>query len=311
MKNYKNIIVTGSVAFDDIMDFPAKFSDFLQPDKLHQINVSFVVEKLEKQLGGTGTNISYNLSLLTNTPLSLLAGVGRDAKDFLDFLHLHNISTDGILVDKELYTATGKVITDIKNNQIWGFYYGACAKGKDIPLNQFATKDSLVVISANHPEAFIHFQKESIEMGLDYLYDPGMGLTWIKKDDLLNGIEHCKWLVGNDYEISQILKMLNVDLNYFLQKNIAVITTLGEKGVKYQDNTTVLEIPAYKVEHAKDPTGAGDAWRAGFLAGVVGQKSLENSLIHGNVMASFAVEHYGTVNHKPKREEIEERVASL
>ncbi|HLL60318.1 MAG TPA: hypothetical protein VK338_01250, partial [Candidatus Nitrosocosmicus sp.] len=131
-RKYSNIIVTGSVAYDEILDFPKEFKDFFQPDKLHNINVSFVVDRLEKQLGGTATNIAYNLSILASLPIKLLAGLGKDNRDFITFFKENNIATEGILIDENLYTATGKVITDIKDNQIWGFYYGACAKGKDI-----------------------------------------------------------------------------------------------------------------------------------------------------------------------------------
>lgn len=310
-KTYSSILVTGSIAYDEIMDFPKAFIDYLQPDKLHQINVSFVVDKLEKQLGGTGTNIAYNLSLLTEKPVQLLSSTGKDGDAFLKFYEENHIDTKGILVNKSVYTATGKVITDMNGNQIWGFYYGACENAKDIPLAQYGDENSLVIVSANHPLAFLHFQNEAISQKRDYLYDPGMSLSWITNEDLQNGIEHCTFLVGNDYEISAVCKRLDKTVEDFVKEGRIVITTLGEQGVNYQDKENTYHVPSCHKTKIVDPTGAGDAWRAGFIAGLIEGKSTLDSLKQANALASFAVESYGTVNHRPTREEIEERIFLL
>lgn len=311
MKSYSSIIVTGSMGYDVIMNFPSRFQDHLQPDKLHMINVSFVVDRLNKQLGGTGTNIAYNLSLLKNIPIKLLASVGKDGDDLLNFIHEQKIDTTGVLKDEELYTATGKVITDLDNNQIWGFYYGACENAKSIKLADFADSSSMLVISANHPEAFRSFQRQAIEMGIDYMYDPGMTLSWNNGEDLKQGVENCKWLVGNDYEISQICNHIHSSVDDLIQKGITVITTLGNEGVKYKDTTTEEYVPSYQAKEVLDPTGAGDAWRAGYLTGVVRNLSVKQCLALGNSLASFAVEMYGTANHKPSEEQIFERAGTL
>jgi len=367
--DYNNIIITGSIAYDEIMDFPKEFKDYFHPEKLHQINVSFVVDKLEKQLGGTGTNIAYNISLVLDSRLrgndkekmssrpsetsgeilkkdssttlgmtkekveiKLLGSIGKDGKSFLDFFKKNKIDTEGIIVDKKLYTAAGKVITDIKDNQIWGFYYGASKSAKKINLKKYCDKSSLLIISATHSEAFLHFQKEAIKYKVDYIYDPGMALTWITDKDLKEGVMNCRYLIGNDYEIAMILKRLNVSINQFSDTGICVITTLGEKGVNYnggvipvktgiygkfsldsrlRGNDNSLLVPGYKVKKMVDPTGAGDAWRGGFIAGLVlGMKTLD-CLKLGNVMASFAIEKYGTVNHKPNSKEVEKRMENL
>src|SRR3990167_2118494 len=180
------------------MNFPGEFSKYIHPEKLHQINVSFALDRLEKQLGGTGTNIAYNSALLTKTNVMLLGSVGKDGKEFINFLDKNRVDTGEIIIDKKLYTATGKVITDQKNNQIWGFYYGASLRAKEISLKKYAGKNNLLVVSANHPKAFIHFQKEAIKYKINYLYDPGMALTWISDRDLKEGIRKAKYIVGND-----------------------------------------------------------------------------------------------------------------
>jgi len=311
-RKYTNIIVTGSIAYDEIMDFPGKFINYFHPDKLHQINVSFVVNKLIKQIGGTATNIAYNAQLKLSfsgleNKVRIFGAVGKDGDIFLDFFAKNKIETQGLIIDKKLYTASGKVITDIKDNQIWGFYYGASIRGKKIKLNKFTDKNSLLILSANQKDAFLSFQKQAIKNNLDYLYDPGMCLTWIKKSELKTGILNSKYLIGNDYEISQILKASGLTKKNILNKDVSLITTLGEQGVTYEDRRNKLIIKAFPVKKVADPTGAGDAWRGGFAAGLVEGLSLPDCLKTANVMASFAVEKYGTVNHSPTEKEMKKR----
>ncbi len=311
MKNYQNVIVTGTVAYDEILDFPKRFVDFFQPDKLHQINVSFVVDRLEKQLGGTATNISYNLSLISNKKIILLSSVGKDGGQFLEFFKQNKIDAKGVIEDKNLFTATGKVITDIKDNQIWGYYYGASKKAKEINLSAYINNQSLVVISANHPDAFLNFVNQAIEKKVDYLLDPGMALTWIKNEDLKRAVENSRWLVGNDYEISKIVKVLNTSIQILVDQNISVITTLGEEGVLYQDKVQQIKIPAFRLKKIVDPTGAGDAWRGGFIGGVIEDKDTRFCLKQANALASFAIAYYGTVNHRPTYQEILDRINKI
>ncbi len=313
MNNYKNVYITGSIAYDTIMNFPQEFQNYFHSEKLHQINVSFVVDKLEKQLGGTATNIAYNTSLIfkERQGIKLLGSVGKDGKDFIKFFKKNKVDADGVIIDKKLYTSAGSVITDTKNNQIWGFYYGAAEK---IPYIDFKTinKDTdLLVISANHKNSFLYFQKEAIENKITYLYDPGMTLTWISDGDLKIGVMNCRYLVGNDYEIAMILKRLNITIKQLINKGISIITTLGEKGVRYEEGSKTIEISGYQVKKMLDPTGAGDAWRGGFVAGLLMNDPIKDCLKMGNVMASFAIEKYGTVNHRPSKKEIEKRLKEI
>ena len=313
MSIYKNIFITGSIAYDTIMDFPNKFQDYFHPEKLHQINVSFVVDKLEKQLGGTATNIAYNAGLILNdkSKVKLLGSVGKDGKEFLNFFEKNNINTDGVIMDKKLYTAAGSVITDKKDNQIWGFYYGASEK---IPYTDFKkiNKDTgLLVISANHQNSFLYFQNQAIKNKIDYLYDPGMTLTWISDKDLEKGVVNCCYLVGNDYEIAMILKRLKKTIEEITKLGVNVITTLGEKGVIYDDDKKSYKIDGFKIKKIVDPTGAGDAWRGGFISALLMDYQINDCLKLGNVMASFAIVKYGTINHRPTKEDIEKRMNKI
>jgi len=334
MNSFKNVYVTGSIAYDTIMDFPEEFKNYFHPEKLHQINISFVVDKLKKQIGGTGANISYNVSQIINNKLQitnksqilnnktnqkpriiLIGSIGKDGKEFMKFFKKNKIDFSGVIVDKKLYTSAGSVITDTKNNQIWGFYYGASEKIPHTDFGKLNKKTDLLVISANHKNSFLYFQKEAIKNKISYFYDPGMTLTWIKDKDLEEGVLNCQYLIGNDYEIGMILKRLNVSINQLIDTGIRMITTLGENGVEYYDvgakRASPVFIKAFKVKKIVDPTGAGDAWRGGFIAGLLMDYSAKDCLRLGNVMASFAIEKYGTVNHQPNLEEIKKRMKKI
>jgi len=313
-KPYSSVIVTGSVAYDEIMDFPGKFVDYFHPERLHQINISFVVNRLERQLGGTASNIAYNTTLLTKKTVTILGAIGKDGNQILRFFNKRRINVDGIIKDKHLYSSCGTVFTDENDNQIWSYYYGAAQKAKTIKLSQRANKNSLLVISANHRDAFLNFQNQAIKEKIDYLYDPGMMITTIPVNKLVEGIMNCRWLIGNDYEIANIFRITKLNQQKLINK-IAIITTLGEKGVKYESKVRkvykVHKVNAYKVKKVVDPTGAGDAWRGGFVAGLLENKPLIDCLKLGNIMASFAIEKYGTVNHRPTKKEIEKRLKTI
>jgi len=337
MNNYKNVYITGSIAYDTIMNFPHEFQNYFHPEKLHQINVSFVVDKLEKQLGGTATNIAYNIKranveTLGRSNVFLLGSIGKDGKDFLNFFKKNKIDADGVIIDKKLYTSAGSVITDTKNNQIWGFYYGASEKIPYIDFKKLNKETDLLVISANHQNSFLYFQREAIKNKIPYFYDPGMTLTWIKDKDLKEGVMNCRYLVGNDYEIAMVLKRSGKTIGQLADSGIRIITTMGGGGVEFEErlesskvqkfksinfktlkpfNLKTIKIPAFKVKKMVDPTGAGDAWRGGFVAGLLMDYSIRNCLKLGNVMASFAIEKYGTVNHRPTRKEIGKRIKQL
>ncbi|OGK72463.1 hypothetical protein A2446_03540 [Candidatus Roizmanbacteria bacterium RIFOXYC2_FULL_38_9] len=321
MKKYSHIVVTGSMSWDTIMDFPYRFVDFLQKDKLHELNVSFVVKTLEKQIGGTATNIAYGASQvrkqildqdsLKQKKIYVLGALGKDGKDHLSLFKKNGINVQGIIINKTKFSAHGSVITDIKDNQIWGFYYGACEDGGRADLKGCVDNKSLLIVSANHPHAFLAAQKYAIDNNIDYVYDAGMTLTWIKDPDLLKGTIHAKYLIGNDYEIARIIKRTKKSLKELVKKGVAIITTMGEKGVTYESLDEVIEIPAYRVKRVIDPTGAGDAWRGGFMMAKSYGYDMIDCLKIGNVAASFAIEKYGTVNYKISKGEFNKRLKQI
>ncbi len=311
IKKSVKIYVSGSLAYDEIMDFPDEFKKFFQPEKLHQINVSFVVDRLEKQLGGTATNIAYNASLFVKKNIMVHGAVGKDHSALTSFFRARRIDTRLIHTDKKLFTSTGKVITDRSDNQIWGFYYGAAQTAGNTLLPKTVSRNDIVVISANHINGFLAIQQQAIAQNFTYLYDPGMALTWIDDANLERGINGATWIVGNDYEISSIMKRLKTTEKKLIAGGKILITTLGEKGVTYRDGKQTIAVTGFKTNKVVDPTGAGDAWRGGFVAGLAQNKTIELCLKQGNAVASFAVESYGTVNHKPTITQVTRRMQAL
>ncbi|PIY69467.1 hypothetical protein COY90_00445 [Candidatus Roizmanbacteria bacterium CG_4_10_14_0_8_um_filter_39_9] len=341
MKAYPNVIVTGSLSWDIIMDFPSNFIESVDRSKLHELNLNFVVSNLEKQMGGTATNIAYGvaqtLSLIREpvnsltTKVSVAGGLGKDGKEHLAFFKKNKIDTKGIVMDKTRFSASGSVITDIKNNQIWGFYYGAGDKGKDVEFKKIVKRNDVMIISANHPQALLAAQRFAISHNIAYMYDVGMALGWIKDSDLRKGIRHAKWLIGNDFEVGTITKRLGKPTSWIVGQGVDVISTLGEKGVIYEtndksqitnnkpalpagrsnSNNKTIRIPSIKLKKVVDPTGAGDAWRGGFISSYCYGLDIVDCLAMGNAVASFAVETYGTINYKLRVTELRKRLRSI
>lgn len=290
------ILITGSLAFDVIMDFPGRFADHIDPTKIHVLNVSFLVDTLKKQQGGTAGNIAYNLALL-KTPVSILGSAGEDFKEYQDFLKKVGVDTSQIKISPDNLTSQAFIITDQSDNQITAFYPGAMSENSKLSINLA----DFAVISPNDPKAMINFALECQKRNIPYMFDPGMQLPRLTDQDLTAGINRAKILIGNDYEIGLIKKRvrdIKVDI---------LITTLGAKGsiIQYKDQT--IQISPAKPKKVVDPTGAGDAYRAGFLAGYLQGKDLKTSGQMGSVGACYAVEKYGTTTHRFTMEEFQKR----
>lgn len=291
-----NILVTGSLAYDLIMDFPGNFADNIDPTKLHILNLSFLVNKLKKERGGTAGNIAYGLALLKNK-VAILGAVGEDFTDYASFLELAGVNTSGIKVIKEESTAQAFMITDKKDNQLSAFYPGAMNKNASLGIISFKSKPTMVIISPNHPKAMVKIAKECQKLKIPYMYDPGMQLPSLKDEELKQGITGARILIGNDYEIGLIKSRLKLDSQDLLKQVDILITTLGEKGSLIETENNSIKISPGKPKKVPDPTGAGDAYRAGFLAGYTRGFDLKTCGQMGSIASCFAVEKYGTTNH--------------
>ena len=309
---YKKLLTFGSIAKDELMSHPGVFHDHIDSENLENLNVFFIIDDLRQAVGGIASNLSYSFNLVSDKDNYILGGVGIDSEIFDKFFAENGIKTDYLQRSSDLFSGTFKGIAATNQNQIGAFYYGANLAAKEIKLKEIPeAQESLLIISANHPESVEEMVEQAVELGLDYAFDPGMMLTWIGPELLKKGVENAKFVISNDYEIGLVLKRLETTLEELNSKNIAVITTKGEKGVEYQDSSNKIQLPAYKIEKFVDPTGAGDAFRAGFLAGLLEEKEILDALVQGSVLGSFAVEFAGGTNHKFSDQEFKKRFKNI
>jgi adenosine kinase len=298
------LIITGSLAYDYIMGFPGTFSDHILPEQTHNINVSFIVDNFAKRRGGTAGNVSYTLGLL-GTPHVLFSYAGKDFADYKKQFNELGIKTNHVEIDENDYTATGFAMADKKQNQIWGFYYGAAARNATLDLKKVAKKTDYVLIGPQGADGSMSLVKQCVELGIPYMFDPGFILTQVTNKDLLFGLKHADTIIGNAFEMSTI----NTRIEHFadIEKSKTVITTLGEKGATIDLIKKRHKIKSVKVAKIGATTGAGDAWRAGYLAGRVRGFDYDISGRMGAVASSFAVEHVGTQDQKFTMKEFAKR----
>ena len=288
------LIVTGSIAYDYIMDFPGAFSDHILPDHLHNINLSFIVEKFSKKYGGTAGNVSYTLGLLKTNHV-LFSFAGNDFSEYKKAFQKLGIDTSNVQIDKDNYTATAFAMADKDQNQIWGYFNGAAANNVNLKLKKIARKNDLVLVGPQGVDGSMSLVKQCVELSISYMFDPGFILTQVTNKDLELGLANAKFIIGNDYEINLIKDRIKNWQKIFSDKT--VITTLGEKGSLISTNGKTYEIKPVKVSKVISTTGAGDAWRGGFLAGLEKGFDFQIAGQMGAVAASFAVEYHGTQEH--------------
>jgi adenosine kinase len=296
------VIVTGTLGYDYIMDFPGLFADRIMPDRIHSLSLSFLVDKLNKQFGGTAGNIAYSLKLLGVNP-ALLSVAGNDFAPYNKFLLQKHVSTANVAVRRDVPTSSYFVITDKSHNQIGSFFVGATGYAKDLPLTKIMTKSDLVVISPTDPKAMVKYVDECQKAGVSYLYDPAFQIATFSAEELKKGIGGAKMLIGNDYEIALIAEKTGLSHEELIMMVPIVITTLGAKGSIIETRNDSIGIKPVKQVKVVDPTGAGDAYRSGFLAGYVRGYDLLTCGQMGSVAAAYTVELYGTVTHDYTKKE--------
>ena len=300
------VVVTGSAAFDNIMDFPGKFEDHILADKLHVINISFLVEKLERQRGGCAPNIAYTLALLGHRP-RVVAAVGHDFAEYRQWLDDEGVDTEGLATHGDEMTATCYITSDRNNCQITGFYVGAMKRAGEISLTEASgERAALAIIAPDDPDAMVRHCAEARAEGLPFLFDPSFQVTAMEGETLASAAAGAKALVVNDYEFSVYGDKTGKTPDEIRADHELVIVTLGKKGseILLQEGGSI-DIPPAKVTDVVDPTGAGDAFRGGFAAGLMEGRDLATSGRMGSVAAAAAIEKYGTQNHRYTREEFE------
>ena len=298
------IVVTGSVAYDYLMTFPGRFLDVVVPDRMHRLSVSFLVDEMRKVRGGVAPNIAYGLALLGEKPL-ILAAAGSDAADYRAWLGEAGVDVSGFVLHGDVFTASFFVSTDRDQNQIATFYAGAMAKAREISFRAFDPEGiGLAVIAPNDPGAMDAYAKECRELGIPFLYDPSQQVARLSAEDLLIGLDGASILIGNEYEFGIIEKKTGLSEAEILSRVPVVIVTRGEEGstialrggtAEIPDGAMTLRIPPARLQGtAVDPTGVGDAFRAGLLA--ARRKGLPWDVAGrvGSVAAVYALETLGS-----------------
>lgn len=301
-----NIIVSGSLAYDRIMDFQGHFADHILPEKIHVLNICFQVNGLKEKFGGTAGNIAYALSLMGLKP-EISSTIGHDYHRYLEWLEKNGIPTQSIKIIEDEFTACAYITTDRADNQITGFNPGAMKWSSSLQVDRLNPKETLVIVSPGNLEDMINYPRECKALGIDYIFDPGQSLPMLDPDDLIRAIEGCRILICNDYELDLIMNKTGQTKEALLQKSGAVIVTLGELGSRIYVRKEETQIPAVTPNRVEDPTGAGDSYRGGLISGLVRGLDIEQSARLGSVCASFAVECYGTQDYTFSPEEFQGR----
>lgn len=288
-------LICGSMAYDTIMVFHDKFRNHILPEKVHILNVSFLVPVMRREYGGCAGNIAYNLNLLGEDPL-IMATVGHDFEPYSQWLSQCGLSSEFIRILDDNYTGQAYITTDQEDNQITAFHPGAMNFSH---LNSVPTDGSISIgiVSPDGKEGMIQHAEQFAELGIPFIFDPGQGLPMFDKPELLRFLEQATWVTLNDYESELMQQRTDLSLDEMADKVGALIVTLGGNGSKIYTSEACFEIPPVKPKAVVDPTGCGDAYRAGLLYGLINDLGWPTTGRIASLMGSIKIEHHGTQNH--------------
>ena len=291
-----DILLTGSVAYDYLMTFPGLFKEQFLPERLEKISLSFLVDSMSRQRGGIAPNIALTMALLGEHP-RVMATVGEDFEEYRTWLESKGVDTALMQVVPGLYTASFFATTDQANAQIASFYPGAMGVAAQQSLHEVQPRPNLVVISPNSPEAMTKFAAECRELKIPYLYDPSQQILRLEGPELARDMEGAHFLFVNDYEFGLISKKTGLDLEHMLKHVDVIVVTCGKDGSTIYAAGKEYNIPVVPEVQIVDPTGVGDAFRGGFLAGYARGWGWELCGQLGSLAATYCLEKKGTQNH--------------
>ncbi len=306
------VLVSGSIAYDRIMDFPGKFSDHILPGKIHNISISFALDTLAIKYGGTAANVAYSLALL-GEKATVVSSVGKDFTDYAVWLKKKGIRLEGVHVVNSDICATAHIITDKGDSQIAGFYFGAMrvpalkqAKVKRAVAALLKKPKTVGLIGAGNVDDMLLAAQAYRKAKVPFVFDPGQQTPWLSADQFKAIIKGAHTLIVNDYELALVQKKLKKDLRVLEQLKQLVVTR-GEKGADWFVSGKKYTMPTAKPKKVVDPTGAGDAYRSGVLLGLLRNWSIEQSGRVGALAATYAIEQYGTQTHSYTKQEFIKR----
>lgn len=301
-----DILLTGSVAYDYLMTFPGLFKEQILPERLASISLSFLVESMSKQRGGIAPNIAYSMALLGTKP-RVMATVGEDFGEYRQWLESKGVDTSLMKVIPGEFTASFFATTDQASAQIASFYPGAMAHSSTQSLKELDQKPDLVIVSPSAPDAMMKFPAECRELGIPYLYDPSQQVLRLEGEEIARDMEGANFLFCNDYEFGLISKKTGWSLDQILGHVKVLVVTRGKHGADLYVGGESVHIPTVPEKEIVDPTGVGDAFRGGFLAGY--SRGLDWKLCGeiGSLAAVYCLEQKGTQSHSYSRQEFVDR----
>jgi adenosine kinase len=292
-----NILVSGSIAYDRIMPFPGRFADHIMPDKIHILNVCFLVNGVNEKFGGTAGNIAYTLRLLGERPQILAAVGGRDFGNYEQWLKKHDLAVESIRVIPDELTASAYITTDQTDNQITGFNPAAMNHSSEYDFTNISPKDTLAIVAPGNLNDMFNYCRTYRQKGVRYIFDPGQNIPAFSGEKMLEMLTGAEILISNDYELEMIMKNTGATRDELQNRVGIIITTLGEKGCVILHPGEETRLSAAAVSNVVDPTGAGDAFRAGLIKGLVDGRLVTDAAKVAMTSAAYAVEHHGTQEH--------------
>jgi adenosine kinase len=301
------IFVSGSLAYDRIMDFPGRFADHILPEKIHILNVCFMVNGLVERFGGTAGNIAYNLALLGESPVILATAGARDFAPYRDWLRSLGLPLEGVKPIPEEVTAGAYITTDLADNQITGFNPGAMKYASQYRFPRLNPSRVLAIVAPGNLEDMLAYTRFYRKKGVRYIFDPGQSIPAWGAAELKEMATGALALIANDYELELFQEKTGLKGADLLALTPVVITTRGEKGSELRTAAGQQKVAAARPRRVQDPTGAGDAYRAGLLKGLARDLPWALAARLAATLASFAVEQPGTQEHQVSREDFWER----
>ena len=298
-----SILICGSLAFDTIMVFQDQFKNHILPDKIHALSVAFYVPEMRREFGGTAGNIAYNLQLLEGNPL-IMATVGEDFGTYTAWLNKNQLNTAHIKTIEGSFTAQAFITTDMDDNQITAFHPGAMVESHQNRVSD-AQNVQIAIIAPDGRDGMFAHAKECFDAKIPFMFDPGQGLPMFNGEELMHFIEMADYLAVNDYESQIIQDKTGLTLEQLATKVKALIVTLGGSGSQIYADGQRFDIPCVKALEVVDPTGCGDAYRAGLLYGMSKGWDWQTCGRLAATMGAIKIESRGGQNHKPTRAEIE------
>jgi adenosine kinase len=298
-------LICGSLAFDTIMVFHDHFKNHILPEQIHILNVAFLVPDLRREFGGCAGNIAYNLQMLGGKPL-IMATVGEDFQPYSERLDRLELSREHVLKIANTFTAQAFITTDLADNQITAFHPGAMNYSHENRVYS-ARGVSLGIVAPDGRQGMLEHAREFFEAGIPFVFDPGQGLPMFSGEELMNFLHLADYVTLNDYEAQLLQERTDKSLEDLAKLLDAIVVTMGARGSLIYANGRCLEIPAIQPERVVDPTGCGDAYRAGFLYGIAEGMDLELTGRLASLLGGIKIAERGAQNHRFTRDEVEAR----